>query len=84
MENNLSLYLKKYGIAAGILVDQLICIFLLHRGQEYESSKLFVHLGTLVLVAFMWIKYPEYQRIHWKAMLAIAILLLIFYFLVVR
>ena len=84
MENNLSLYLKKYGIAAGILVDQIICIFLLHRGQEYESFKLFVHLGTLVLVAFMWIKYPEYQRIHWKAMLAIAILLLIFYFLVVR
>lgn len=84
MENNLSLYLKKYGIAAGILVDQIICIFLIHRGQEYESSKLFVHLGTLVLVAFMWIKYPEYQRIHWKAMLAIAILLLIFYFLVVR
>ena len=84
MENNLSLYLKKYGIAAGILVDQIICIFLLHRGQEYESSKLFVHLCTLVLVAFMWIKYPEYQRIHWKAMLAIAILLLIFYFLVVR
>ena len=84
MENTLSLYLKKYGIAAGILVDQIICIFLLHRGQEYESSKLFVHLGTFVLVTFMWIKYPEYQRIHWKAMLAIAILLLIFYFLVVR
>jgi hypothetical protein len=84
MENNLSLYLKKYGIAAGILVDQLICIFILHRGQEYESSKLFVHLGTFVLVAFMWIKYPEYQRIHWKAMLAIAFLFLIFYLLVTR
>lgn len=84
MENTLSLYLKKYGIAAGILVDQLICIFILHRGQEYESSKLFVHLGTLVLVAFMWIKYPEYQHIHWKAMLVIAFLLLIFYLLVTR
>lgn len=84
MENTLSLYLKKYGIAAGILVDQIICIFLLHRGQDYESSKMFVHLGTLVLVAFMWIKYPEYQRIHWKAMLVIAFLLLIFYLLVTR
>ena len=84
MENTLSRYLKKYGIAAGILVDQLICIFILHRGQEYESSKLFVHLGTFVLVAFMWIKYPEYQRIHWKAMLAIAFLFLIFYLLVTR
>lgn len=84
MENTLSLYLKKYGIAAGILVDQIICIFLLHRGQEYESSKMFVHLGTLILVAFMWIKYPEYQRIHWKAMLVIAFLLLIFYLLVTR
>ena len=84
MENTLSLYLKKYGIAAGILVDQFICIFLLHRGQEYESSKMFVHLGTLILVAFMWIKYPEYQRIHWKAMLVIAFLLLIFYLLVTR
>ncbi|MHA8095651.1 hypothetical protein U8591_00765 [Aquirufa antheringensis] len=84
MENTLSLYLKKYGIAAGILVDQLICIFILNRGQDYESSKMYVHLGTLVLVAFMLIKYPEYQRIHWRAMLAIAILLLIFYFLVAR
>jgi Ca2+/Na+ antiporter len=84
MENTLSFYLKKYGIAAGILVDQIICIFLLHRGQEYESSKMFVHLGTLVLVAFMWIKYPEYQRIHWKVMVVVALLLLIFYFQVVR
>ncbi|MFD3408855.1 hypothetical protein SKC37_09325 [Aquirufa sp. HETE-83D] len=84
MENTLSLYLKKYGIAAGILVDQLICIFILHRGQDYESSKMYVHLGTLVLVAFMWIKYREYQRIHWKAMLVIAFLLLIFYLLVAR
>ena len=84
MENTLSLYLKKYGIAAGILVDQLICIFILHRGQDYESSKMYVHLGTLVLVAFMLIKYPEYQRIHWRAMLAIAFLLLIFYLLVTR
>ena len=84
MENTLSLYLKKYGIAVGILVDQLICIFILHRGQDYESSKMFVHLGTLVLVAFMWLKYPEYQRIHWKAMLVIAFLLLLFYVLVTR
>ena len=84
MENTLSHYLKKYGIAVGILVDQLICIFILHRGQDYESSKMFVHLGTLVLVAFMWLKYPEYQRIHWRAMLAIAFLLLIFYLLVTR
>jgi Ca2+/Na+ antiporter len=82
MENTLSLYLKKYGIAAGILVDQLICIFILQRGQDYESSKMYVHLGTLVLVAFMWVKYPEYQRLHWKAMLAIVFLLLIFYLLV--
>lgn len=84
MENTLSLYLKKYAIAAGILVDQLICIFIIHRGQDYDSSKMYVHLGTLVLVAFMWIKYPEYQRIHWKAMLLIAFLLLIIYLLVVR
>ena len=84
MENTLSLYLKKYGIAAGILVDQLICIFILHRGQDYESSKIYVHLGTLVLVAFIWIKYPEYQRIHWKAMLVIAFLLILFYVLVAR
>lgn len=84
MENTLSLYLKKYGIAAGILVDQLICIFILHRGPDYESSKMYVHLGTLVLIAFMWIKYPEYQRIHWRAMIAIAFILLILYVLVGR
>ena len=84
MENTLSLYLKKFGIAAGILVDQLICIFILHRGQDYESSKMYVHLGTLVLVAFIWIKYPEYQRIHWKAMLVIAFLLILFYVFVAR
>jgi hypothetical protein len=84
MENTLSLYLKKYGIIAGILIDQIICIFILHRGQDYESTKMYAHLGTLVFIAFMWIKYPEYQRIHWRAMLAIAIILLIFYFLVVR
>jgi hypothetical protein len=84
MENTLSLYLKKYGIIAGILVDQIICIFILHRGQDYESTKMYVHLGTLVFIAFMWIKYPEYQRIHWSAMLAIAIIVLIFYFQVVR
>jgi hypothetical protein len=84
MENTLSLYLKKYGIAAGILVDQLICIFILHRDQSYENAKMYVHLGTLVLVAFMWIKYPEYQRIHWKSMLAFGILSLIYYVLLVR
>jgi len=84
MENTLSLYLKKYGIIAGILVDQIICIFILHRGQDYESTKMYVHLGTLVFIAFMWIKYPEYQRIHWSAMFAIAIIVLIFYFQVVR
>jgi len=84
MENNVSLYLKKYGIAAIILLDQIICIFILSRGQNFETSKLYVHILSLGFSALMLIKYPAYQRINWRAMLIMAILLLIFYLMEVR
>ena len=84
MENTLSLYLKKYGIAICLVINQAICIYLLSYESDFKSPRIYLHLVTLGMMAFIAIKYPEYQRIHWKAMLAIAILLLIFYFLVVQ
>lgn len=84
MENTLSLYLKKYGIAICLVINQAICIYLLSYESDFKSPRIYLHLVTLGMMAFIAIKYPEYQRIHWRAMLAIAILLLIFYVLVVR
>ncbi len=84
MENTLSLYLKKYGIAICLVINQAICIYLLSYESDFKSPRIYLHLVTLGMMAFIAIKYPEYQRIHWKAMLAILIFLLIFYFLVAR
>lgn len=84
MENTLSLYLKKYGIAICLVINQAICIYLLSYESDFKSPRIYLHLVTLGMMAFIAIKYPEYQRIHWRAMLAIAILLLIFYFLIAR
>ena len=84
MENNLSLYLKKYGIAISLVINQAICIFLLSYESDFKSPRIYLHLVTLGMMAFIAFKYPEYQRIHWRAMLVIAFLLLLFYFLVVR
>ncbi|MCZ2478247.1 hypothetical protein G9H58_09230 [Aquirufa antheringensis] len=84
MKNTLSLYLKKYGIAICLVINQAICIYLLSYESDFKSPRIYLHLVTLGMMAFIAIKYPEYQRIHWRAMLAIAILLLIFYFLVAR
>ena len=84
MENTLSLYLKKCGIAICLVINQAICIYLLSYESDFKSPRIYLHLVTLGMMAFIAIKYPEYQRIHWKAMLAIAILLLIFYFLIAR
>jgi hypothetical protein len=84
MENTLSLYLKKYGIAICLVINQAICIYLLSYESDFKSPRIYLHRVTLGMIAFIAIKYPEYQRIHWKAMLAIAFLLLIFYLLVAR
>jgi predicted signal transduction protein with EAL and GGDEF domain len=79
MENTLSLYLKKYGIAICLVINQAICIYLLSYESDFKSPRIYLHLVTLGMIAFIAIKYPEYQR-----MLAIAFLLLIFYLLVAR
>jgi hypothetical protein len=84
MENTLSLYLKKYGIAICLVINQAICIYLLSYESDFKSPRIYLHLVTLGMMAFIAFKYPEYQRIHWRAMLVIAFLLLLFYFLVVR
>ena len=84
MENSLSLYLKKYGIAICLIINQSICIYLLRYQSDLQSPRIYLHLLTLTTIAFIVIKYPEYQRLHWKAMAIVAIILLIFYFLAVR
>lgn len=84
MENTLILYLKKYGIAICLVINQAICIYLLSYESDFKSPRIYLHLVTLGMMAFIAIKYPEYQRIHWKAMLVIAFLLILFYVLVAR
>ena len=84
MENTLSLYLKKYGIAISLVINQAICIYLLSYESDFKSPRIYLHLVTLATIAFIVIKYPEYQRIRWGAMLIMAILLLIFYLMEVR
>jgi hypothetical protein len=84
MENNVSLYLKKYGIALCLIINQTICIYLLSYQSDFKSPRIYLHLVTLVTIAFIVIKYPEYQRLQWRAMAIVANLLLIFYFFVVR
>ncbi len=84
MENSLSLYLKKYGIAICLIINQSICIYLLRYQSDLQSPRIYLHLLTLATIAFIVIKYPEYQRLHWKAMAIVTIILLIFYFLAVR
>ncbi len=84
MENNVSLYLKKYGIALCLILNQTICIYLLSYQSDFKSPRIYLHLVTLAMITFIVIKYPEYQRLHWKAMAIVAIILLIFYFLAVR
>ena len=84
MENSLSLYLKKYGIAICLIINQSICIYLLRYQSDLQSPRIYLHFLTLATIAFIVIKYPEHQRLHWKAMAIVAILLLIFYFLVIR
>ncbi len=84
MENTLSLYLKKYGIAICLIINQSICIYLLRYQSDLQSPRIYLHLITLATIAIIVIKYPEYQRIHWRAMVIVAIILLIFYSLVVR
>jgi hypothetical protein len=84
MENNVSLYLKKYGIALCLIINQTIRIYLLSYQSDFNSPRIYLHLVTLATIVFIVIKYPEYQRLHWKAMAIVAIILLIFYFLAVR
>jgi hypothetical protein len=84
MENNVSLYLKKYGIALCLIINQSICIYLLRYQSDLQSPRIYLHLLTLATIAFIVIKYPEYQRIRWGAMLIIAVLLLIFYLMEVK
>jgi hypothetical protein len=84
MENNVSLYLKKYGIALCLIIDQTICIYLLSYQSDFKSPRIYLHLVTLATITFIVIKYPEYQRIYWRAMITIAFILLIFYLLVGR
>ncbi|MEN9296904.1 MAG: hypothetical protein RJA42_1173 [Bacteroidota bacterium] len=84
MENNVSLYLKKYGIALCLIINQTICIYLLSYQSDFKSPRIYLHLITLATIALVAIKYPEYQRIRWGAMLIIAVLLLIFYLMEVK
>ena len=84
MENNVRLYLKKYGIALCLILNQTICIYLLSYQSDFKSPRIYLHLVTLATIAFLVIKYPESQRIRWGAMLIIAVLLLIFYLMEVR
>ena len=84
MENTLSLYLKKYGIAICLVINQAICIYLLSYQSDFKSPRIYLHLITLATIALIAIKYPEYQRIRWGAMLIIAVLLLIFYLMEVK
>lgn len=84
MENNIGLFLKKYGIAICLISNQTICIYFLANQSDFESPRIYLHLLTLALISFIFAKYPEYQRIRWGAMLIIAILLLIFYLTVLK
>jgi hypothetical protein len=65
MENNVSLYLKKYGIALCLIINQTICIYLLSYQSDFKSPRIYLHLITLATIALIAIKYPEYQRIRW-------------------
>ena len=84
MENNVSLYLKKYGIALCLIFNQTICIYLLSYQSDFNSLRIYLHLVMLATIVFIVIKYPEYQRIRWGAMLIMAVLLFIFYLMEVK
>jgi hypothetical protein len=73
---------EKYGIAASLIINRIICLIWLSAYREFEGSGIYLHLLTLCVIAFFWIKYPTYQRIHWKAMLILAAILVFIYFVI--
>lgn len=82
MKNTLLLNIKKYGIAASLIIDRIICIIWLSTYHEFEGPRIYLHLLTLCVIAFFWIKYPSYQRIHLKAMLLFLAILVVIYFVI--
>ena len=82
MINLISLNFKKYGIAASLIINRIICIIWLSSFHEFEVPRIYLHLLTLCVIAFFWIKYPTYQRIHWKAMLILAAILVFIYYVI--
>ncbi|MEY4030190.1 MAG: hypothetical protein RJA90_1399 [Bacteroidota bacterium] len=82
MINLISTNIKKNGIAASLIIDRIICIIWLSAYHEFEGTRIYLHLLTLCVIAFFWIKYPSYQRIHWKGMLILAAILGVLYLVV--
>jgi len=43
---------EKYGIAASLIINRIICLIWLSAYREFEGSGIYLHLLTLCVIAF--------------------------------